>query len=407
MKMLSAPPVALAFLLIGGCELVPSTATLEPSPALAPSVAAAPTGGPSAAARTSSSAERDFAFRPPVQNLDAKTAFAYSDGGGLLRSNNAGRTWTEIGRPPRLDELRMIDHMRGWGVVFFGRDQPQIGCQQASTAAPCHSAVAVTDDGWRTWSVRLTNGLNPGGGVSIDHLQAVDATHAWVLVTTTCDQGGVCDKELRATADGGITWRTLRSGRLTQLRVASLGRAWLGADSERGSVIYGTSDGGVTWRQQLATEQPVLALDAASERDAWALTRDGGYCTSSTCQRYELLMTRDGGFSWTSLGNPKDNVVAGATCTFGHLAGPLFASPQIGWLGVGRGVGGVLGSGGTMRTNDGGRTWTCSVAPPDAERLSAADPDHVLALTRDSQTAAYALWLSTDGGRTWTSIVPR
>jgi len=300
----------------------------------------------------------------------------------------------------------MIDRDRGWSVLFFRRDQPQIGCQQASTAAPCHSAIASTGDGGRNWTVRLTSPLNPGGGVSIDQLQVVDAAHAWALVTTTCELG-VCDKELRATADGGLTWKTLRAGRLTQLRVASLSRAWLGADAGNGGIVYGTTDGGATWKQQLATEQPLYALDAASEREAWAMTRDGGYCTSSTCQRYELLGTRDGGISWSSLGNPKENVASGAPCTFGHLTGPLFASPQIGWLGVSRGVGGVVGTGGTMRTEDGGRTWSCSVAPPDAERLSAADPDHVLALSRDPRTAAYALWRSADGGRTWTPIVPR
>jgi photosystem II stability/assembly factor-like uncharacterized protein len=300
----------------------------------------------------------------------------------------------------------MIDRDRGWSVLFFIRDQPQIGCQQAGTAAPCHSAVAVTSDGGRTWTVRLTSQLNPGGGGSIDHLQAVDATHAWILVTTTCDGTG-CEKELRATADGGVTWKTLRSGRLAQLRVASLTRAWLGADAAKGSIVYATADGGGTWRQQLATEQPLVALDAASEREAWALTRDGGYCTSSNCQRYELLVTHDGGSSWSSLANPKENIAGGASCISGHLAGLLFASPLIGWLGVSRGVGGVVGTGGILRTADGGRTWTCSVVPPDVERVSAADPDHILALSRNAQSAAYAIWLSTDSGRSWTPIVLR
>ena len=299
----------------------------------------------------------------------------------------------------------MIDGDRGWSVLFFLRDQPQTGCQQAGTAAPCHSAIAVTSDGGRTWAVRLTNGLNPGGGASIDHLQAVDATHAWALVTTTCDSSGGCDKDLRATADGGLSWKTLRAGRLKQLRVASLTRAWLAADAAHGSIVYATSDRGATWKEQLATEQPVIALDGASENELWALTEQPGYCTASDCQRNELLVTRNGGATWSSLGNPKANVAAGPACTFGHLAGPLFASGQIGWLGVTRGAGGVAGTSGIMRTGDGGRSWTCSVTPPDVDRISAADPDHVLALSRDPQNG-YALWLSLDGGRSWTSIVP-
>jgi uncharacterized protein YceK len=316
----AASLVTLASLLIGGCAPVIST----PAPSSSAYATASPAvvASASAVARATPSAGPAFEPNPPIQYLDPRTFFVGSYP-SLVRSVDVGTTWTMLGPPPfaRFDELRMIDRDRGWSVLFFIRDQPQIGCQQAGTAAPCHSAVGVTDDGGRTWTVRLSNPLKPGGGASIDHLQAVDAEHAWVLVTTTCDQRGVCDKELRATADGGVTWTTLRTGRLAQLRVASLTRAWLGVDAGNGGVVYGTADGGATWRQQLATEQPLIALDAASERDAWALTRDGGYCTASSCQRYELLVTRDGGGSWSSLANPKDNVAAGAACTFGHLAG--------------------------------------------------------------------------------------
>jgi photosystem II stability/assembly factor-like uncharacterized protein len=398
--------VTLGSLLTGACSA--QTSTPSPSASVstsAPAAAQPSTPSPSASVSTIAPAFEPY---PPIQYLDPKTLFAGSFP-LVLRSDDGGVTWTPLSAPPfaRFDELRMVDRDRGWAVLFFIRDQAQIGCQQASTATPCHSAVATTNDGGHTWTVRLTQGLNPGGGVSIDHLQAVDATHAWALVTTTCDPLGACEREVRATADGGLTWTAQRSGRLTQLRVASLARAWISADAGAGSIVYATADGGGTWRQQLATDQPVIALDAASERDAWALTRDGGYCTSTTCQRYELLRTRDGGSSWSSLANPKDNAAGAAPCTTGHLAGPLFASPQIGWLGVSRGAGGVVGSGGVLRTDDGGRTWTCSAGAPEAERLSPADPDHVLALSRDPRTAAYALWLSTDSGRSWSPIVPR
>ncbi len=407
MRYRAAAIAAFASLVIAAC----APATGVPATTSSASTSATPAPVPSSPAVASASpTTRAPAVEPypPIQYLDPKTLFvgAYPS---VVRSDDSGRTWAAIGQPPfsRFDELRMIDRDRGWSVLFFLRDQPQIGCQQASTAGPCHSAVAVTNDAGRTWTVRLTSPLNPGGGASIDHLQAVDATHAWILVTTACDQSGVCDRELRGTADGGITWKTQRTGRLTQLRVASLTHAWLGADAGNGSVVYGTADAGRTWKPQLATEQPLIALDAASGRDAWALTRDGGYCTSSTCQVYDLLVTRDGGDAWTSLANPKEKVAAGPTCTFGHLAGPVFASPQVGWIGVSRGTGGVAGTGGILRSDNGGRSWTCSVVPPDVERLSAADPDHVLALSRDTQTAAYAVWLSVDSGRSWSPIVSR
>jgi photosystem II stability/assembly factor-like uncharacterized protein len=402
MSYLAASLATLALLLIGACSPV----TPAPTPTTSASASLAPVASTPAAASASPSAAPAFEPFPPIQYLDNTTLFAGSFP-QVFRSDDTGASWVSLGAPlyARFEDLRMIDRDRGWSVLFFIGDQPQIGCQQASTAAPCHSAIAVTSDGGRSWTVRLTSPLNPGGGASIDHLQAVDAAHAWALVTTTCDQSGVCDKELRATADGGSTWKTLRSGRLRQLRVASLGRAWLGEDAGNGSVVYSTADGGTTWRQQLATQQPLIALDAASERDAWALTEDGGYCTASSCQRYELLVTADGGGSWSSLANPKENVVSGPACTFGHLAGPIFASPRIGWLGVNRGAGGAaVGPGGMMRTEDGGRTWTCSLVPPDVGRLSAADPDHVLALSRDAQSAAYAIWLSIDSGRSWSPV---
>jgi photosystem II stability/assembly factor-like uncharacterized protein len=407
MKTLAASLVAVASLLGGACA--PVISTLTPSPSANASASPSPSATASAVLGASPSAVPAFAPNPPLQYLDPNTLFVSSDA-ELVRSDDAGTTRTVIGAPPlaRFVELRMIDRDHGWSVLFFRRDPPLFGCQQAANAAPCHGAVAVTNDGGRTWTVRLTSPLNAGGGISIAQLQAVDAEHAWVLVARPCDES-VCDKELRATADGGLTWKTLRTGRLTQLRVVSLARAWLSADAGNGSVVHGTADGGVTWRQQLATEQPLIALDAASETQAWALTRDGAYCTSSTCQRYELLVTGDGGATWTSLANPKDKVAAGApaSCTFGHVAGPLFANSRIGWLGLSRGAGGVAGTGGIMRTDDGGRSWSCAVVPPDVEGVSAADPDHVIALSRDPQSAAYALWLSTDSGRTWTPILPR
>ena len=53
----------------------------------------------------------------------------------------------------------------------------------------------------------------------------------------------------------------------------------------------------------------------------------------------------------------------------------MFASETVGWLGIGLGAGGVnVGTGGLLRTRDGGRTWDCRTDPANVSAVSAADP---------------------------------
>ena len=394
--------IALA-LVLAACTS--TTSTPPTPPASTPSAASTGSAGPSATTARPSAAATDRPARQlgAIQMLDERIGWI-ATATGLYRTADAGASWTNLGAPSSapIRDLRFIDARRGWAVL---RDQPQIGCMQASNAAPCRSVVATTDDGGASWSERLSVPLPPTlGPDAIRGLQAVDAQRAWVTVLSgTCDPNG-CPYELRATIDGGATWRVQHVADGSSLmRFASARRGWLSVakSPQNGSRIFVTSDGGGSWTASLDTDLSVVGIDAASEDEAWALLLDGRYCTASSCSRYDLRHTVDGGTTWQTLGNIKDQ----ATCSGGHLRAPLFASPRLGWLPLSLGGGGAnVGPGGLMRTTDGGRTWDCRNVPASAGLVSAADPLNAWATSVSRETAIDRLYATRDGGTTWSEV---
>lgn len=381
----------------------PSPSPTQPQETVATSSPSAPArAGVSPSASVPPAALARVMVLGPIQRLTERVGWA-TTGKGLSRTNDGGVTWQEIVVPSsRVTELRMIDELRGWAVMFRERDQPQVGCNQASTASPCRSVVATTTDGGENWVERLSIPLSPAGPETIRGLQAIDASTAWVIAQNAPCDGNGCPFELRGTTDGGRTWVAHRAATNAVVRFADPRRGWLLVTPQGGgSTVLVTSDGGTSWRTGvLAAPQQALALDAASASVAWVLTRDGAYCTSSNCSAYELHGTRDGGATWTSLGNPKVQ----ATCSGGHLRGPLFASETVGWIGIGLGAGGVnVGTGGLLRTRDGGRTWDCRLDPPNVGAVSAADSRHVWA-SSDQRDGSAWLYQSDDGGDTWRRV---
>lgn len=338
----------------------------------------------------------------PIQRLTERVGWV-TTGKGLSRTTDGGVTWQEIVVPSaRITELRMIDELRGWAVLFGERDQPQVGCLQASSASPCRSVVATTTDGGGTWVERLSIPFWPAGPETIRGLQAIDPSTAWVIAQNAPCGGNGCPFDLRGTTDGGATWVAHRAATNAVARFADPQRGWLlFTTPSGGSTVLVTSDGGTSWRTGvLAAPQQALAIDAASASVAFALTRDSAYCTSSNCSAYELHRTSDGGLTWASLGNPKVQ----STCSGGHLRGLLFASETVGWLGIGLGAGGAnVGTGGLLRTRDGGRTWDCRAEPANVSAVSAADPLHVWAASDHRDGSAW-LYQSDDGGDTWRRV---
>lgn len=345
----------------------------------------------------SSSPASAVAPEPPVENplwlgaiqrLDERTgfiAFWNRTGPTLARTSDAGLTWHAVALPAeRISTIRFIDSRVGW-VTGFSVDDQQL--------------VLRTDDGGATWQQTLAVANAPASGPLLQ-VQAVDGQAAWALVQP-CESPmeETCSSELRQTSDGGRTWTTVARGGIVAERFVSGTTGWtVHRNGYMDADVYKTRDAGFTWTMQTHLDVgDVVGFDAANALTAWVVSRDGGYCTASTCERYQIERTTDGGASWRKLGNPKD---AGGSCSGGQLAGPVFATPMQGWFAENTGAGGAAASTGVLRSDDAGSTWHCESSPSQTTVISAADPRHLWA-ARQYGGADSSLYASDDGGLTW------
>ncbi len=371
-----------------------ASATAITTPAPTASATASATVAPVASA--SPAAPLAEIHQGPIQLLTSKVGWVGS-AAGLEKTSDGGATWRVVNASETFGALRFVDEQHGWAIVLatpLGK-AAHAGCPAQGIC----QIVGTTQDGGATWTDRVVIPPGPTRGPLV--IQAIDASLAWILAPTARCDGNGCAVELRKTTDGGATWTIQRTGSMEALRMATAQRGWLSNSRvpANGSDVFTTSDGGATWTKVFTAVTNVVGLDAASGADVWILSRDGATCTSSNCATYELLTSADTGASWTSLGNPKSQA-----CATGHIAGPLFASRSRGWAGLTLGAGGANGTGGIMRTDDGGTSWTCATEPTNVGALSAADPENVWARSDRRENVTSALFTSTDGGKTWRQL---
>jgi photosystem II stability/assembly factor-like uncharacterized protein len=392
------------------CQSGVSGTPPTPNPAASPpaTAAAAPSSEPSP------SPDANPLTVSAIQRLSAQVGFIAGwtgTGVPLAETTDGGLTWKVIPIPAsHLTAIRFIDTHVGWAGGFALRNMQGVGCMAApppgAAVLPCRGVVLRTTDGGRTWQTKLSIPTTAVYGEPVQDVQAVDGLHAWVLtLVEPCAEPTLpaypkCPTELRRTTDGGTTWRILLRANIAAMRFATASRGWVAVVEPNGAVeVLVTDNGGTTWRSRLITPSggPIF-LDATTSQTAWLLTRDGSSCSSSTCDGYELFRTVDGGTSWSSLGNPKRFAQG---CSTGFLVGPLFASSKRGWLALNMGAGGAQGTGGLLKTDDGGSTWTCASKPPNTDLVSPADSLHVWVASVERGTEVTTLYSSDDGGASW------
>jgi photosystem II stability/assembly factor-like uncharacterized protein len=335
------------------------------------------------------------------QDTNNGWGIAANNGGFLLRTVDGGATWlnttpqglTGIGYSTTLDVLEVNT---AWVLVpnadfFTGK-------------------LYRTTDGGLTW----TSFDVPFGGASI---QFLDTSTGLAMA----DRGvglGSNSVEVFQTSDGGATWLSIfnndpnRSDSSGSLPLSGIKNGMTFREANNGWVtgtrpvdgevyLFVTNDGGISWEQQSIPLPPGYGTYQYFPQAPVFFGSDGFLPLMiylSNTPDFTFYTTHDGGTTWT--GDPtNDNSVV----TPGRYA---FADALHGWC----------WDGGTTlySTTDGAQTWTGTLLSLDlTDRLGQIEfvPGTLgqftgWTLTSVDDAGRSQLYKTSDGGRTWTILIP-
>ena len=322
-------------------------------------------------------------------------ALALTNDGRILRSTNAGVSWTDRGASQGTTSLLILSEMQ---AIAFGSDGRVLNTADAGLtwtdrgiAAPDGvvnwavvaegTAVLVsgagdvwrTADGGVTWTKTLDGlgDLPASWGVSF-----LDEQRGWIAGV----HGLVFE-----TTDSGITWRSLNSGNGAEINDIEM------FDSQRGLAVgingylFRTDDAGARWNVDrlkvtgvvLFRNENLNAVDIVDDQFAVTVGDDG-----------VAYKTADGGLTWTSIGFPN------LPETY-NISDVHFRSHNDGWI-VGQDL--DLAHFRTVyHTVDGGQTWTRPF--DDTASFSSVEFEGERGWMA---TLGSRFLRSTDGGATWT-----
>jgi photosystem II stability/assembly factor-like uncharacterized protein len=314
-----------------------------------------------------------------------------------------------------LRSLQMTSATTGWAFYYSGNP---------GSSSPVFTLLARTTDGGRTWT-----DVTPAAGLPLlstsnanQVLDPVSGEAAYLAVTGSTEETNtaVNTTVVFATTDGGRTWK-----RSAALRVPSLASQVSFADPEHGFLmlgsggamgeeqvwLYRTADAGRHW--SLAAESPAdgaVTAGQGSGRIPLVCDKSGlefptastGWI-ASTCNAglaNALLVSRDGGASWSNQSLP----LPSATCaeTACYVSGPRFA----GGLGLVT-VESVPGTPALLATRNLGRSWQRIALPaglvyPQITFFSATQGVLVAGATQGSFQSTF--YTTANGGQTWTPV---
>jgi photosystem II stability/assembly factor-like uncharacterized protein len=320
----------------------------------------------------------------PAITLDPRsprTLYLSTPQNGVYRSVDGGRTWRPFGanarpgRGPRLTELLAIDP-RTPATLYAGDG----------------SGVVATMDGGATWR-------RADAGVVASHVTRIVPaagnpttiyTGGWI------ERGGVWrGATLSRSDDRGHTWKALQNGG-TGAVAWQTNTGSLAVDprdhrhvlvGRRGEII-GSRDGGATWTSLLrrAPDDVVgaIAFVPGDPRQVYAVVY-----TAAT-DRSVVIRSMDGGRTWQNHGG------AGIYGIYALAVHPRRAETV--FVGVGEGS-----NAGVATSSDGGRSWRFRSMPDGVVSLAVApsDPDTLYAATGGG------LARSVDGGDRWQLLPQR
>ena len=258
------------------------------------------------------------AFADPADGIGAGRRDAVFDPGALLATSDGGVHWRAAGRIPHVQSVVQLLHTARRTVWAVAAPLPPAS----------HLVLERSDDAGRTW------GRQPvPEGTRFFTISIPDGRTVFLLD----DHGGVHRAESPA-----LRWRLVHRGSV-DLRGATFVSARQGAVVADGRLLA-TADGGRSWREiPVRTTARLLAFAAADARHWW-LFGSRAPCDEALLRRQPncpgaVLRTSDAGGRWQLVRLP---MLPGAT-------GVAFSSPADGWAGD--------PWSGPYRTTDGGLTW--------------------------------------------------
>lgn len=370
--------------------------------------------------------------------FDGNTGYAVGAFGTVLRSDDAGATWS--GLPSgTVDDLSVVQELSPTTVVAGGGCSVEESTDSGKTfqqlplglSSSCSDNVAAvafataqqgfvatqdgtllyTDDAGATVQARSSV---PVGGGQLTGLAFSSPTDGLAVTS-----GGTIER----TTDGGNSWNQVQVAPAGLRGVTIVNPTLAFAVGDGGEMLRST-DGGLTW-----TRLPLALTGGGAAPDLHTITcADPDDCLISTTNANQLVRTTDGGQTGTivSVSNHALNGVAytvgtrvvgvggGGATVISDDAGQTFPTvptaplahfwgPGQGLLIAGRAPGTVYlpGHRGIAATTDSGRSWSLLHVPTAVDVASVAFTSRRTGYALDS---GGVLRRTTDGGTSWSSF---
>lgn len=375
-----------------------------------------------------------------VDPNDTSTIYVGGAQGGLWKSLDGGTTWTAMSD--------FEASLAVGAIAIDGTTNPStiyVGTGEATNSIGSYYGAGIlkSEDGGATWTQLgqatflgpgggpFSGGFSPGAGARISSLAIRPGAGgnnaqllAGVLIFQTQDTG--TSSGIYRSMDAGVTWTQVISGAvgtevlfdptidtmgtgMGNIAYAALGT--IAGDPENG--VYKSMDGGANWTK-LAGGFPTanlgrieIAIAASAPQTLYASVANSAAGNSDDL--LGVFKTTNGGTTWTEP-NTTDTRLKGGTstcskqCWYDHVIRVHPNNPDVVYLGgaaTGFGAGDYL-----IRTTNGGGTWTgiasdSNPAPPNNDRLHVDIQSMAFAVSAGNATQ---LFVGTDGGVWSTSV---